>query len=62
MDVPIDCRFHLNLTAHHWIEHPSFTNTSYGANGFTIGVSGILNPYVKGEAGWTKKVYQDNEF
>ncbi|MDY6881482.1 MAG: tetratricopeptide repeat protein [Thermodesulfobacteriota bacterium] len=62
VDVPIDCRFHLNLTGHHWIEHPSFTNESYGADGFTLGVDGTLNPYIKGEAGWTKKIYQDNEF
>ena len=62
VDVPIDCRFHLKLTSHHWIEHPSFTNTSYGANGFTLGVNGVLNPYIRGEAGWTKKIYQDNEF
>ena len=62
VDVPMDCRFHLKLTSHHWIEHPSFTNTSYGANGFTLGVNGVLNPYIRGEAGWTKKIYQDNEF
>jgi len=62
VDVPIDCRFHLKLTGHHWIEHPSYTNTSYPANGFTLGVSGILNPYIKGEAGWTHKIYQDDEF
>ena len=62
LDVPIDCRFHLKLTGHHWIEHPSFTDESYGANGFTLGVGGTLNPYIRGEAGWTKKIYQDNEF
>jgi len=62
LDVPIDCRFHLKLTGHHWIEHPSYTNTSYGANGFTLGVSGTLNPYIRGEAGWTKKIYRDDEF
>lgn len=62
VDVPIDCRFHLKLTSHHWIEHPSFTGESYGANGFTLGASGTLNPCVRGEAGWTKKIYQDNEF
>lgn len=62
VDVPVDCRFHLKLTGHHWIEHPSFTNESYGADGFTLGVDGTLNPYIRGEAGWTKKIYQDNEF
>ncbi|MFH1954311.1 MAG: tetratricopeptide repeat protein [Pseudomonadota bacterium] len=62
LDVPIDCKFHLKLTGHHWIEHPSYTDTSYGANGFTLGVSGTLNPYIRGEAGWTKKIYKDDEF
>ena len=62
VDVPIDCRFHLKLTGHHWIEHPGFTDESYGANGFTLGAGGTLNPYIKGEAGWTKKIYRDDEF
>ncbi|MBW1780741.1 MAG: tetratricopeptide repeat protein, partial [Deltaproteobacteria bacterium] len=61
VDVPIDCRFHLKLTGHHWVEHPSYNQTSYGANGFTLGASGILNTYIKGEAGWTKKIYRDDE-
>ena len=62
LNVPVDCRFHLKLTGHHWIEHPSYTGDSYGANGFTLGVGGTLNPYIRGEAGWTKKRYQDREF
>ncbi|MGM0426556.1 MAG: tetratricopeptide repeat protein [Thermodesulfobacteriota bacterium] len=62
LDVPVDCRFHLKLTGHHWIEHPSYTGDSYGANGFTLGVGGTLNPYIRGEAGWTKKRYKDHEF
>ncbi len=62
MDMPVDCRFHVKLTGHHWIEHPSYTHASYGANGFTLGADGVLNPYIKGEAGWTKKMYQDSEF
>lgn len=62
VDVPIDCRFHLKLIGHHWVEHPSYTHDSYKANGFTLGVSGVLNPYIKGEAGWTKKIYRDGRF
>ncbi len=62
VDVPIDCRFHLSLTGNHWIEHPSYTHDSYGANGFTLGASGVVNPCIKGEAGWTKKIYRDDEF
>ncbi|MBW2708363.1 MAG: tetratricopeptide repeat protein [Deltaproteobacteria bacterium] len=62
VDVPIGCRFHLKLTGHHWIENPSFTDESYGANGFTLGGSGTLNDYIRGEAGWTRKIYQDHEF
>jgi len=62
VDIPIDCRFHLKLIGHHWVEHPSYTHDSYGANGFTLGASGVLNPYIKGEAAWTKKLYRDSEF
>jgi len=61
-DVPVDCRFHLRLTGHHWVEHPSYTHDSYGADGFTLGVGGVLNPYIKGEAAWTKKIYRDDAF
>jgi hypothetical protein len=62
VDVPVDCRFHLRLTGHHWVEHPSYTGDSYGANGFTLGAGGVLNPYIKGEAAWTKKMYRDSQF
>ncbi|MBL7173234.1 MAG: tetratricopeptide repeat protein [Desulfobacteraceae bacterium] len=62
LDVPVGCRFHLKLIGHHWIEHPSYTNTSYGANGFTLAASGTLNPYIRGEAAWTKKIYSSSEF
>jgi len=62
VDVPVDCRFHLRLIGHHWVEHPSYTGDSYGANGFTVGVGGVLNPYIKGEAAWTKKIYRDSTF
>lgn len=62
VDVPIDCRFHLRLTGHHWVEHPSYTGDSYGADGFTLGLGGVLNPYIKGEAAWTKKMYRDSQF
>jgi tetratricopeptide (TPR) repeat protein len=62
VDVPLDCRFHLRLTGHHWIEHPSYTGDSYGADGFTLGLGGVLNPYIKGEAAWTQKMYRDSQF
>lgn len=62
IDVPVDCRFHLRLAGHHWVERPSYNHTSYPANGFTLGVNGVLNPYIKGEAAWTHKIYRDDEF
>ncbi len=62
LDVPVYCRFHLRLTGHHWGERPSYTKESYGADGFTLALNAVLNPYVKGEAGWTKKVYRDDGF
>lgn len=62
VDVPIDCRFHLRVTGHHWVEHPSYTGDSYGANGFSLAFGGVLNPYIEGEAAWTKKMYTDRQF
>ncbi len=61
-DLPIDCQYHITLKVHRWLEHPDYTNRTYGANGFSLGFSGVFNPYVKGEASWTHKVYDSGYF
>jgi hypothetical protein len=62
LDVRLDCRFHLRVTGHHWVEHPSDGDTSHGADGFTLGFNGVFTPSVRGEAGWTRKVYRRDAF
>ncbi len=62
VDVPLDCRFRLKFTGHHWIEQPSYTNKSYEADGFTLAAAGSLTPYLDAEAGWTRKIYRDEIF
>lgn len=62
LQVPFLCSNTLHISGHRWIEEPEFTNQSYDADGFTVAFDGIVNPYLKGEAGWTHKVYKDDRF
>jgi len=57
--IPFRCRYHLSLSGHHWIEKPDFTGSSYGADGFTVALGGVVNAALRGEARWTHKVYRD---
>ncbi|MDP8226690.1 MAG: tetratricopeptide repeat protein, partial [Candidatus Celaenobacter polaris] len=61
-DIPFWCRNHAILKIHNWTEHPDFTDESYRANGFSLQLKGIFNPYVKGDVSWTNKNYNDNNF
>lgn len=60
-DLPIACQYHMTLKGHRWLEHPDYTNRTYGANGFSLGFSGVFNPFVKGEASWTYKKYDSGD-
>ncbi len=62
LDVPFRCRNHAILKAHNWIEHPDFTDKSYKAHGFSLQLTEILNPYMKGDVSWTNKNYNDGNF
>ena len=62
IDIPVWCRYHLGIIGHHWIEQPNFTGKSYDVNGYTLKFGGVFNPYVKGEATWTHKEYNDSGF
>ncbi len=61
-DLPLACQYHVSVKAHRWLEHPDFTNRTYGANGFSLGFAGTFNPFVKGEASWTHKSYDSSDF
>ncbi len=60
-DLPITCRYHITLKGHRWLENPDYTGTTYVANGFSLGFSGVLSPFVKGDAAWTHKIYDSSD-
>lgn len=56
-NMPIECQYGLSVSAHRWLEHPDFTNRTYGASGFSLGLAGAFNPFVKAQTSWTHKRY-----
>jgi tetratricopeptide (TPR) repeat protein len=58
-DIPLSSRYHFSLTTHRWLENPWFNHKTYGAKGYTILFNGIVNPFIKGEASWTHKQYDN---
>lgn len=60
-DLPMACRYHITLKGHRWLENPDYTGTTYVANGFSLGFSGVFSPFVKGEASWTHKIYDSSD-
>ena len=61
LDLPVFCRYHLDVVLHQWFERPVFNHRTYGATGFTFGFNGVFNEYVRGEASWTYKDYANND-
>jgi tetratricopeptide (TPR) repeat protein len=61
LDMPLFCQYHLSLTTHRWLENPRFNHKTYGAKGYTILFNGMVNPFIKGEASWTHKQYDNAE-
>ena len=61
-DIPVQCQYHIYMKGHRWLEHPDLTNRTYGANGFSLGFSGVFSPFLKGEASWTHKRYDSGDF
>ncbi|MBF0227194.1 MAG: hypothetical protein HQK76_17245 [Desulfobacterales bacterium] len=62
IDIPLWCRYHLYITGHHWIEKTELAKDNYKAYGHTIGIMGVINPYIKSDLSWTKKYYEQSEF
>ncbi|MDD3581393.1 MAG: hypothetical protein PHW74_10265, partial [Desulfobacca sp.] len=58
LDVPIKCQHHLKFKAHRWFERPKLGPGPYWANGHTVGVSGIFNPYFSYDLSWSGKYYE----
>ncbi len=60
LDIPLSCRYHLSLTAHHWLEDPKMKGISYDAFGPTIALHGVWNEFVSGEVSYTNKQYTES--
>jgi len=62
LEFPFWGRYRLSLTGHHWIENPQYTGGHYAADGFSLAMGGVINPYWRGEGNWTHKAYRDRQF
>ena len=60
-DMPFQCQYHGFFRAQRYLEQPDFNHRTYGANGFTLGFSGAINPYINGDVAWTHKRYDSND-
>jgi len=57
-DVPFKCQHHLRVGANRWFESPHQGAGPFYADGCTLGVNGIVNPYFKYDLSWTGKFYE----
>ncbi len=62
VEVPLFSRYYLSLAGEWWLENPGFTGKSYPAYGWTARFGGVLSPFLRGDVGWTRKEYADDEF
>ncbi|MBN2124760.1 MAG: tetratricopeptide repeat protein [Deltaproteobacteria bacterium] len=60
LDIPLSCQYRLRLVGHRWNEDPKDRGEDQEAYGQSIKWSGVLNPYVRGAVGWTRKEYRDS--
>jgi tetratricopeptide (TPR) repeat protein len=60
VDVPFASQYHGFFKAQRYLEQPDFDHRTYGANGFTVGFSGVVNPYISGDVAWTHKSYDSS--
>lgn len=59
LDIPLACVHHLRLNAHRWFERPKDGHGGpYWADGQTLELTGIFNPYIKYALAWTGKYYE----
>jgi len=58
VNIPVFGCYNLNMAGNAWVEAPKNRGESYAAYGHTIGFSGVINRYVSGSMGWTRKQYE----
>lgn len=57
LEIPVSCRYRLQIEGHRWQEKPGPEDTVYHATGYTLGVSAVFSPHWTGSARWTHKDY-----
>ncbi len=59
LDIPLNCANRLRVSAHRWFERPKDGEGGpYWAEGPTLELNGIYNPYIKYALAWTGKYYE----
>lgn len=59
LDIPLNCANRLRVSAHRWFERPKDGHGGpYWAEGPTLELNGIYNPYIKYALAWTGKYYE----
>lgn len=59
LDIPINCTNHFRVSANRWFERPKTGHGGpYWADGQTLELNGIYNPYIKYALAWTGKYYE----
>ena len=59
LDIPINCTNRFQVSAHRWFERPKDGHGGpYWADGQTLALNGIYNPYIKYALAWTGKYYE----
>ena len=60
LDVPVNCENHLQVSAHRWFERPKDGPSRFWADGHTVGLNGLFNPYIRYDLSWTRKYYENS--
>jgi len=58
LDYPLTCAHHLRLSALRWLDRPKDGGGAYWADGFSLELKGLLNPYIRYGLMWTHKYYE----
>jgi hypothetical protein len=59
--LPVECGVRVEVAGHRWQEMPQSPSRSYEALGGTLGVSGVFNRWLSGQAAWTAKRFGSSE-
>ncbi|MCG6894162.1 MAG: tetratricopeptide repeat protein [Desulfobacteraceae bacterium] len=61
LEIPVSCRYRLQIEGHRWEEEPGPEDTVYRAVGYTLGAAAVFSPHWTGSARWTHKDYTQGD-